>query len=36
LADPEHAGPHAGPAGTPRLDPSQVVDVSAVRHLLEG
>jgi nitroreductase len=29
-ADPDHAGP----AGTPRLDASQVVDTSAVRHLL--
>jgi nitroreductase len=30
-ADPDHAGP----AGTPRLDASQVVDTSAVRHLLD-
>lgn len=29
VADPEHAGP----AHTPRLDPTQVVDTSAVRHL---
>jgi nitroreductase len=31
-ADPDHAGP----AHTPRLEPSQVVDTSAVRHLLDG
>jgi len=37
LADPDHAGPPAGtaPGGPARLDPSQVVDTSAVRHLLD-
>jgi nitroreductase len=31
LADPDHAGP----GGTPRLDPAQIVDATAVRHLLD-